>query len=92
MTRITKLMGLDQLKDTPTDLFVCENSQPRECSRCRKKHTPTNDDISTRRPSCYWKQCRECREYLRIKSQLYLEKIKKEIEDENIQFSLPIYF
>jgi hypothetical protein len=27
-----------------------------------------------------------------IRSQLYLEKIKKKIEDENIQFSLPIYF
>ena len=36
MTRITKLMGLDQLKETDPDLMVCENQQPRECSKCKK--------------------------------------------------------
>ena len=29
-------MGLDQLKETNTDLLVRENPQPRECSKCEK--------------------------------------------------------
>lgn len=80
MTRITKLMGLDQLKDTPTDLFVCENPQPRECSRCKQKYISTNNDISTRRPSVYYKQCSSCRAYVRERTKIYLEKIKIDIK------------
>jgi len=78
MTRITKLMCLYQLNDTESDLFVCEDPKPRECSRCKQKYIPTNNDISSRRPSVYWKQCGICRKYLRERSILYMEKIKND--------------
>jgi len=76
MTRITKLMCLYQLNETESDLFVCLNPEPRKCGRCKQKYIPTNNDISTRRPSVYWKQCGNCREYLRERANVYIEKIK----------------
>ena len=76
MTKITKLMCLYQLNETDTDLFVSEDPKPRECSRCKQKYIPTNNDISTRRPSVYFKQCLSCRAYVRERSKIYLEKIK----------------
>ena len=65
MTKITKVMCLQQLKDTNPDLFVCDDPQPRECSKCKKKYIPTQNDVSTRRPSCYWKECGKCRDFWR---------------------------
>ena len=65
MTKITKVFCLAQLASTNANLFVCDNPEPRKCtSRCNKLFTPTNADISTRRPSVYWKQCATCREYM----------------------------
>jgi len=65
-----------QLNETESDLFVCINSEPRKYGRCKQKYIPTNNDISTRRPSVYWKQCGKCREYLRERANVYIEKIK----------------
>ena len=75
MTRITKTMYLAQPTETNPDLLVCDEPKPRKCvGNCKKLHTPTNEDISTRRPSVYWKQCGKCREYSQIKTTLYVEK------------------
>jgi hypothetical protein len=96
MTKITKLLCLAQLKDTNPDLIVCENPPERECSNCKKKYTPTQNDVSTRRPSCYFKSCSRCREKNRNWQKNYFErekeKKKNEKDGEIIQFSLPIYF
>ena len=79
MTRITKVMCLDQLKETDSYLFVCLNPEPRKCvGNCKKLFTPTNNDISTRRPSVYWKQCGKCREYLRERVKICMEKTKND--------------
>ena len=75
MTRITKTMCLAQLTETDADLYVCDNPQPRKCvGNCKKLYVPTDADISTRRPSTYWKQCGICREYLKQRGKIYLEK------------------
>jgi len=78
MTKITKLMCLYQLNETESDLFVCEDPKLRECSRCKQKYIPTNNDISTRRPSVYFKQCGICRKYLRERANIYMKKIKND--------------
>jgi hypothetical protein len=69
MTKITKMMCLYQLNETNTNLFVCENPEPRKCIRCKKQYIPTNKDISSRRPSCYWKQCATCRVYMQKRNE-----------------------
>lgn len=74
MTKITKLMCLDQLKETPTYLYVCDDPEPIECIRCKNKYIPTKNDISTRRPSTYWQQCAKCREYMKKRNQICMEK------------------
>ena len=77
MTKITKLFCLAQLAETDPILYVCDDPKPRKCvGNCKKLCTPTNEDISTRRPSTYWKQCRKCREYLKKRGKIYLEKSK----------------
>ena len=97
MTKITKLLCLAQLAETDPNSFVCDDPRPRKCvGNCKKIFTPSNEDISTRRPSVYWKQCNKCREYLRSRNKLNLEREKEKKKDEkdgeNIQFNLPIYF
>ena len=78
MTRITKTMCLAQLTETDADLFVCDDPKPRKCvGNCKKLFTPTNADISSRRPSCYWLQCSKCREYMRLRN-------KKCTENKNV--------
>jgi len=75
MTRITKTMCLARLTETDADLYVCDDPKPRKCvGNCKKLYTPTIEDISTRRPSVYWKQRGKCRKYLKIKTKLYMEK------------------
>ena len=77
MTKITKVFCLAQLAKTDVNLYVCEDPQPRKCtSRCKKLFTPTDADISTRRPSCYWKQCSKCREYMQKRNKICVEKNK----------------
>ena len=71
MTRITETMCLAQLTETDADLLA---------GNSKKLYTPTNEDISTRHLRVYWKQCRKCREYLKIKTKLYMEKKQKLIK------------
>ena len=75
MTKITKLFCLAQLTETDPILYVCDDPQPRKCvGNCKKMYVPTIEDISTRRPSCYWLQCSKCREYMQKRGKMYLEK------------------
>ena len=77
MTKITKVFCLAQLAETNANLFVCDNPEPRKCtSRCKKLFTPTNADISSRRPSVYWKQCATCRAYMQKRNKICVEKNK----------------
>jgi len=71
MTKITKLFCLAQLAETDPILYVCDNPQPRKCiGNCKKMYVPTDADISSRRPSVYWKQCGKCREYLKQRGKI----------------------
>ena len=75
MTKITKVMCLAQLASTNANLFVCDNPEPRKCTgKCNKLFTPTNTDISSRRPSVYWLQCSKCREYMQKRNKKCTEK------------------
>ena len=75
MTKITKTLSIAKLKETDPNLYVCDNPQPRKCvGNCKKLYVPTIEDISTRRPSVYWKQCGICRAYLKQRGKMYLEK------------------
>jgi len=77
MTKITKLFCVAQLESTNANLFVCDNPEPRKCtSRCNKIYTPTDTDISTRRPSVYWKQCGICCAYMQKRGKICVEKNK----------------
>ena len=80
MTRITRIKCLQQLKDTNPNLYVCKFPEERECAgNCKKAYTPTDADISTRRPSCYFKSCFGCREKSRIRTKGYLDKKKAKL-------------
>ena len=77
MTRITRIFGLEKLRDTNPNMIVCEFPEERECvGNCKKPYTPTDADRSTRRPSCYFKSCFGCREKSKIRTQDYLAKKK----------------
>ena len=81
MTKLTKVFCLAQLKDTNANLFVCDNPEPRKCTgKCNKLFTPTNADISTRRPSTYWKQCATCRAYMKQRNKKCAENKQKLIK------------
>ena len=81
MTKITKLFCLAQLTETDADLYVCDDPKPRKCvGNCKKMYVPTDADISTRRPSVYWKQCGICRKYLKQRGKIYLENKQKLIK------------
>jgi len=72
--KISKIFGVDALKATDPSLFVCDNPEPRKCYKCFKYHTPTTADISQKRPSTYFKICRECRTYINTKKKKYEER------------------
>jgi len=36
-----------------------------ECFKCKKIYIPTKEDISTKNLNVYWKNCSECRRYMR---------------------------
>ena len=85
MTKITKLFCLAQLESTNANLFVCDNPEPRKCvGNCKKLFTPTNTDISSCRPSCYWLQCSKCREYMQKRGKICVEKKRLYLENKNI--------
>jgi len=61
-TRINRVFSLAKLYNTADDLFVSDNPVERKCCKCKKNYTPNNKDISSKRPSCYYKTCSLCRE------------------------------
>lgn len=55
------------------------------CVKCKKCYTPTDEDISTKNPNVYYKNCLDCREYLKEASRRYWERINKKcnrVEDD----------
>ena len=60
-TRINRVFSLAKLSSTPDDLFVSDNPVERKCIKCKKDYIPTKQDISSKRPSCYYKTCYGCR-------------------------------
>jgi len=76
MIKITKTLSIAKLNETDPSLFIDSGKTHRICNNCKKSYKLTGADISTRRPSTYWKQCSTCREYLKQRGKIYLEKQK----------------
>jgi hypothetical protein len=77
MIKITKILSIAKLNETDPSLFINSGKTDRICNNCKKSYKLTDADISTRRPSTYFKQCSKCRDYLRERGKIYLEnKIK----------------
>ena len=77
MIKITKTLSIAKLNETDPTLFIDSGKTHRICNNCKKSYELNPDDISTRRPSTYFKQCSKCRDYLRERGKIYLEnKIK----------------
>ena len=76
MIKITKTLSIAKLNETDPSLFIDSGKTHRICNNCKKSYKLTDADISTRRPSTYWKQCSTCREYLKQRGKIYLEKQK----------------
>ena len=76
MIKITKTLSIAKLNETDPSLFIDSGKTDRICNNCKKSYKLTDADISSRRPSCYWKQCSKCREYLKQRGKIYLEKQK----------------
>ena len=74
MIKITKTLCIAKLKDTDPSLFIGSGKTDRICENCKKSYKLTDADMSTRRPSTNWKQCGKCREYLKQRGKIYLEK------------------
>ena len=60
-TRINRVFSLAKLYSTSDDLYVVDFPVERKCIKCKKGYIPTKNDISNRRPSCYYKTCSLCR-------------------------------
>jgi len=73
MIKITKTLSIAKLKETDPSLFIDSGKTHRICNNCKKSYELTPNDISTRRPSTYWKQCGICREYLKERMRLHLK-------------------
>ena len=76
MIKITKILSIAKLNETDPTLFIDSGKTHRICNNCKKSYELTDADISTRRPSTYWKQCGKCRVYLKQRGKIYLEKQK----------------
>ena len=61
MSKITKILSKHAIENTPEHMFVHNGYTERNCSACQQNFIPTVDDISTRRPSTFCKQCGRCR-------------------------------
>ena len=48
-----------------------------KCNKCSKEYKPTKDDISTKNPNVYYKNCMKCRNYIYLKN----HEFKKRQED-----------
>jgi len=73
MIKITKILSIAKLNETDPTLFIDSGKTHRICNNCKKSYELTDADISTRRPSTYWKQCEKCRVYLKDRMRLHLE-------------------
>jgi len=73
MIKITKTLSIAKLKETDPSLFIDSGKTHRICNNCKKSYELTDADISTRRPSTYWKQCSKCRDYLKERMRLHLK-------------------
>ena len=71
MPKITRLMSVAKFNSTPDNMFVCDEPTARPCSHCENIYTPDNNDISTKRPSIYYKTCGKCRTYTNNKKKGY---------------------
>ena len=76
MIKITKILSIAKLNETDPSLFIDSGKTHRICNNCKKSYELTDADISTRRPSTYWKQCGKCRVYLKDRMRLHLERQK----------------
>ena len=77
-TRINRVFSLAKLYSTPDDSFVVEFPVERKCIKCKKGYIPTKNDISNRRPSCYYKTCSLCR----IRFNDWAKKYKRQSEED----------
>jgi len=80
-TRINRVFSLAKLSSTPDNLYVVEFPVERKCIKCKKGFIPTKNDISNRRPSCYYKTCSICR--IRFNDWAKNNKVKKD-EDKGV--------
>jgi hypothetical protein len=76
MIKITKILSIAKLNETDPTLFIDSGKTHRICNNCKKSYELTDADISTRRPSTYFKQCSKCRDYLKDRMRLHLERQK----------------
>ena len=74
-TRINRVFSLAKLSSTPDNLYVVEFPVERKCIKCKNEFIPTKQDISTKRPSCYYKACSICR--IRFNDWAKNNKVKK---------------
>ena len=59
---ITRPLSIYQIENTKDYLYVHNGHTPRECNACFKEFIPTINDISTKRPSTFYKTCFKCRD------------------------------
>ena len=62
ISKITKLLSKHSIENTPEHMFVHNGFDEREYKACEKVFIPTIEDISTKRPSTFFKQCKRCRD------------------------------
>jgi len=74
--KITKVFSIGSLNNTDPVLLVCENPVSRKCLKCLKDYIPTTLDISTKRPSVYFKLCIDCRKVLCENNRKFRERQK----------------
>jgi hypothetical protein len=58
---ITRPLSKYAIEHTPDHMFVHNGYTPRECSACHHEYMPNIGDVSTKRPSTFYKQCSRCR-------------------------------
>ena len=67
-------MSVHHVNNTNPNMIVCESPEERICAgNCKQPYTPTDADRSTRRPSCYFKSCFDCRAKSKVRTKNYLE-------------------
>lgn len=65
--------GLNEYIGDDKGLIVGSNIE-RKCSKCKTYYLPTKNDISTKRPTTYYKSCFNCRKKMQDYLKNYYEK------------------